>query len=143
MMRVYVDEVRIRSSKRLEILDITSQVEKSVSNSGISEGFVVIWEPHTTAAIAVNENDPELWHDILKTFTQLVPIQGDYRHNAKYSGIAREQNAHAHILNCLSGSSISIPLVRGKLTLGTWQRILFIELDGPRPRKVILEVVGE
>ncbi len=138
-----MEEVRIRSSKRLEILDITDKVEKSVSGSGISDGFVVIWEPHTTATIAVNENDPELWQDILEKFTELVPIKGNYRHNAKYRGIASEQNAHAHILNCLSGSSISIPLVKGRLVLGTWQRILFIELDGPRSRKVILQIVGE
>jgi len=142
-MRTCKSEVKIKTSRRLEILDITEKVEKFVSSSGISDGFVVIWEPHTTAAVVVNENDPELWQDILEKFTELVPIKGDYRHNAKYRGIAGEQNAHAHILNCLSGPSISIPLVKGRLVLGTWQRILFIELDGPRSRKVILQVVGE
>ena len=142
-MEVYRDELSVRTSKRLEILDITDQVKESISRSGILKGFVILWEPHTTATIAVNEGDPELWQDILDTFTRLVPIDRGYRHNAKYRGIPGEQNAHAHILNCLCGPSISIPLVEGRLTLGTWQRILFIELDGPRSRRVFLQVVGE
>jgi len=142
-VKVYVDEVKIRSSKRLEIIDITDQVEKFVLNSGISEGFVIIWSPHTTASIAVNESDPDLWQDILDKFVKLVPIQENYRHNAKYKGIPREENAHAHILNCLSGSSTFVPLVKGRLALGTWQRVLFIELDGPRSRRIILQVIGK
>ena len=142
-MRIYRDELLVRTSKRLEILDITDRIKESISRSGISEGFVVLWEPHTTATIAVNENDPELWQDILDAFTKLVPLDREYKHNAKYRGIAREQNAHAHILNCFCGSGISIPLVNGRLALGTWQRILFIELDGPRSRRVLLQVVGD
>ncbi len=123
-------------------MDLTDRVEGFVSESGIKNGFLLIWEPHTTATLAVNEADPDLWQDILDKFKELVPVQGNYRHNKKYGGIPREQNAHAHILNCLSGSCLNIPLMGGRLALGTWQRILFIELDGPRSRRVLLQAMG-
>ncbi len=142
-MKTYTREVKIKTSKRLEVLDITDQIERTIAGFEISSGIVVIWNPHTTAIITINENDPELWKDILDKFTELVPVEASYRHNAKYAGIVREQNAHAHILNCLRGQSIAIPLLEGRLLLGTWQRILFLELDGPRSRRAILQAIGE
>ena len=142
-MRIYTSEVKIRTSKRLEVLDITDQIERTISSFEINNGMVIIWNSHTTAIITINENDPDLWKDILDKLTELVPVEGSYRHNAKYAGIDREQNAHAHILNCLAGQCTTIPLADGRLLLGTWQRILFLELDGPRSRRAILQAIGE
>ncbi|OYT48707.1 hypothetical protein B6U79_02715 [Candidatus Bathyarchaeota archaeon ex4484_231] len=125
------------------ILDVTGDVRSIVEESNVKNGLVNLWVPHATAAIAVNEHDTDLWEDILKTFERLVPIKDDYRHNAKYSWTAGEQNAHAHILNCLIKPNVTIPVENGRMQLGTWQSILFIEMDGPRTRRVHVQVMGE
>ena len=142
-MKFHSSEFSIQSRKKMEILDITNKVNEVVSHSEIKNGLISIWVPHTTAAITVNEHDPDLWEDILATMKRLVPIKGDYRHNAKYGWIPSEQNAHAHILNCLIKPSVTLPLENGRILLGTWQSILFIEMDGPQTRRVQVYVLGE
>ena len=142
-MRFYVKNVPVRTGKKLEILDVTNDVEKIAEESGVKDGLVNLWVPHTTAALAVNEHDTDLWEDILSTMERLVPVKGDYRHNAKYGWSSREQNAHAHILNCMIKPDVTIPVQGGRLRLGTWQSILFIELDGPRSRSIRVQVTGE
>jgi len=133
----------LTTQKRMMILDVTGDVRSIVEESNVKNGLVNLWVPHATAAIAVNEHDTDLWEDILKTFERLVPIKDDYRHNAKYSWTAGEQNAHAHILNCLIKPNVTIPVENGRMQLGTWQSILFIEMDGPRTRRVHVQVMGE
>ncbi len=142
-MRLWRGEVSVRSSLRLEVIDVTREVRQLVRKSGISEGLANAWIPHTTAGLTVNEPDPDLWKDILETITRLVPLEGNYRHNAKYSGLPGEQNAHAHILSSLIQPGITIPVRSGDLGLGTWQAVLLIELDGPRTRRVMVTVLGE
>ena len=142
-MRHYKEEFSVRTGKRLEIIDITDDVSRVVGESGIKTGLVNIWVPHATAAVAVNEHDPDLWVDVLSTFERLVPVKGDYHHNAKYGWAPSEQNAHAHILNCMVKPDVTIPVYGGRMQLGTWQSILFIELDGPRVRRVRVTVLGE
>lgn len=127
----------------MEIIDVTSKVSGVVKRSGIRNGLVNLWLPHTTATMAVNEHDPDLWMDILTTIERLVPVRGNYRHNAKYGWIPSEQNAHAHILNCLIKPNITIPVENGLILLGTWQSILFIEMDGPQTRTIHVHVIGE
>ena len=142
-MKAYSGEVSLSTQKRIEVLEITDQVRKIVEESGVENGLVTLWVPHTTAAIAVNEHDTELWEDILAAFERLVPVKGDYRHNAKYGWSPGEQNAHAHILNCLIKPNVTIPVREGRMQLGTWQSILFIEMDGPRTRSIHVQVLGE
>jgi secondary thiamine-phosphate synthase enzyme len=142
-MKIHHGEFSVSTRKRMEIQDITSNVIKVVNESGIMNGLVHLWVPHATAAIAVNEHDTELWDDILTAFEHLVPIKGDYHHNAKYSWTESEQNAHAHILNCLIKPDVTVPLEDGKMQLGTWQSILFIEMDGSRTRQVHIQIIGE
>ena len=142
-MKFHSSEFSVQSRRKIEILDITNRVNEVVGHSEIKNGLISIWVPHTTAAIAVNEHDPDLWEDILATMERLVPIKGDYRHNAKYGWIPSEQNAHAHILNCLIKPSVTLPLENGRILLGTWQSILFIEMDGPQTRRVQVYVLGE
>jgi secondary thiamine-phosphate synthase enzyme len=136
-------EFAISTHKRMEIQDITNTVSQVVEESKIINGLVHLWVPHTTAAIAVNEHDTDLWDDILTALEHLAPINDNYRHNAKYSWTASEQNAHAHILNCLVKPSVTVPLENGKMQLGTWQSVLFIEMDGSRTRQIQVQVIGE
>lgn len=142
-MNFYSEDIRLSTSRRMEILDITDKVYNVVARSGISNGLVNLWVPHSTAAIAVNEHDVDLWDDILNILQKIAPLQDGYKHNAKYGWSLREQNAHAHILNCLIKPGVSIPLENGKLRLGTWQSILFIEMDGSRSRRIHVQVMGK
>ena len=142
-MKVYTNSLSLKTSKRLEIIDISGRVSDMVRASGVENGLVTLWVDHTTAALAINENDPSLWEDILSAFTRLVPLDADYNHNRRYRGLPSEQNAHAHILNCLIEPDTTIPLRNKEMMLGTWQSILFIELDGPRSRYVNIHVIGE
>ncbi|MDH5440849.1 MAG: secondary thiamine-phosphate synthase enzyme YjbQ [Aigarchaeota archaeon] len=142
-MKFHTKNVSVKTDKKLEILDVTSDISRIVEESGFSDGLVNLWVPHSTAAVAINEHDIDLWEDILSTMERLVPVKGDYRHNAKYGWSSREQNAHAHILNCMIKPDVNIPLQGGRLQLGTWQSILFIELDGPRSRSIRVQVMGE
>jgi len=142
-MNFYSQDVRISTRKRIEILDITGEVHQIVTKSGIKNGLVNLWVPHSTATIAINEHDTDLWEDIMNLLQKIVPLKGDYRHNAKYGWSIGEQNAHAHILNCLIKPGVSIPLENGRMLLGTWQSILFIEMDGSRSRRVHVQVMGE
>lgn len=142
-MKMHLAEISVKSRERIQIIDVTGEVSGTIERSGIKDGFVNIWVPHTTATVTVNEHDPDLWMDILAVMEKIVPVKGDYRHNAKYRGFPGEQNAHAHILNSLIKPSVTIPLVGGRMLLGTWQSILFIEMDGPQTRRIQIQVVGE
>jgi secondary thiamine-phosphate synthase enzyme len=141
--KIFHKEFAISTHKRMEIQDITNIVANVVEESRIVNGLVHLWVPHATAAIAVNEHDTDLWDDILTALERLAPINGNYRHNAKYSWTESEQNAHAHILNCLIKPSVTVPLENRKMQLGTWQSVLFIEMDGPRTRQIQVQVIGE
>ncbi len=142
-MKFHSSSFSIQSRRKMEVIDVTSRVSEIVERSGVKNGLANVWIPHTTAAIAVNEHDTDLWDDILAVMEKLVPIKGNYRHNAKYGWIPREQNAHAHILNCLIKPAVTLPIENGRMLIGTWQSILFIEMDGPRTRTVYVHVLGE
>ena len=142
-MKTYTKNISLTTKTRIEIIDTTQEVCAFIDECDIHNGLVVLWTTHTTAAIAINEHDLDLWPDILQTLTSLIPVEATYRHNTKYSYSSREQNAHAHILNCLIQPSVIVPLQNGVLALGTWQAILFIELDGPRDRSLLVQVMGE
>ncbi len=124
-------EININTSKKFELVDITEKVKDIVKD--IKEGICVIYAPHATGAIIINESaDPELKLDILDQLAKLVPDHGKYRHDRI------DNNAQAHIKAALLGASESIPIKNGKLQLGTWQAIMFAELDGPRSQRKIL-----
>jgi len=142
-MKYINDSFKVKTGKRLEVIDITNDVEKIIRESGIKEGILIVFEPHTTAAITINENDPELFEDLINIYTKIAPIEQRYQHNLKYEGVPGEQNAHAHIISSLIKPSVIVPITDGRTQLGTWQRILFIEMDGPRTRNVYVKVIGE
>jgi len=132
-------KIDVRTDRQFQIVDITSKVKRCIDD--IEEGLVTVYSLHTTAAVTIQEDDPELWEDMLDTYKRLVPLKNDYEHNAKHPERSGEQNAHAHILNSLIQPSVHIPIEDGEMALGTWQQILFVELDGGRNRKVMIQVM--
>jgi secondary thiamine-phosphate synthase enzyme len=127
--------LEIRTPSHSALVDITSQVDQLVRESGIQEGACYIFVPHTTAGLTINENaDPTVRSDILETLQKIVPWRGDYKHS--------EGNAAAHVKASLMGFSQHVFISRGRLDLGTWQGIYLAEFDGPRTRKVWVQVAA-
>ena len=126
----------VRTASRDQFVDVTARVQEAVSESGIRDGTVTVYVPHTTAGVTINENaDPDVIHDVLGARDIAVPWrQGFYRHG--------EGNSAAHVKSSLVGCSTTVPVVGGRMTLGTWQAIFFCEFDGPRTRRVIVTVAG-
>lgn len=128
-------EFKIRTTKRDEFIDIGYYVEEALEKSGISDGIITIFVPHTTAGITINEDaDPDVVKDLLWTLDKLVPERREYKH--------MEGNSHAHMKASIMGSSCNVIVEDGKMKLGTWQGIYFCEFDGPRTRKVYVKVMG-
>jgi len=122
-------EIIVRTQNNREFVDITAQIEKAVRDMGSESGICHLYVPHTTAAVTINESaDYAVKEDIIDALTRLIPSSLDYKHI--------EGNAHAHIQASLIGSSERVPVVDGKIQMGTWQGIFFCEFDGPRERKL-------
>jgi len=129
--------ITISTSKKHELIDITSKVREIVNKSKIKQGICFLYIPHATAAITINENaDPNIQTDIIKAINKIVPEQDNYLHDSI------DNNAAAHIKSTLIGVSKTIPISNGELQLGTWQDIFFCEFDGPRSRKIIVEIIN-
>ncbi len=126
-------EFSIRTSKQVEFLKITIQIQKLVEDSQIQDGSCLVFIPHTTAGVTINEGaDPDVVHDTIKELNKIVPFNDGYLH--------AEGNSAAHIKASLVGSAVSIIVSRGRLVLGTWQAVFFCEFDGPRTRQVLVQV---
>ncbi len=125
----------IATSKRTQFVNLDSYVEEVVQESGVENGIVCVYVPHTTAGITINENaDPDVLYDMEQTLDKLIPWNGNYRHV--------EGNSPAHVKASIMGSSVQVIIQNGKLVLGTWQSIFFCEFDGPRTRKFYVEVIS-
>lgn len=128
--------LNVKTDMQTQLIDITSQVQKVVSESGVKEGICVIFIPHTTAAVTINENaDEDVKTDILKEINKVIPFNDGYRH--------MEGNSAAHIKASLFGFSDQIIIQNGKLLLGTWQGVYFCEFDGPRNRKAYIKIIAD
>lgn len=126
-------EIRVSTKSRTELVDITSQVQDAVRESGVLDGICHVYVPHTTAGITINENaDPSVRQDILMELNKMVPFEDSYKH--------LEGNAAAHIKASIMGSSETILVEGGRLLLGTWQGVFFCEFDGPRNRRVLTRI---
>lgn len=126
--------LRIKSNKRIEAIDITSYIINTIKTLGIKNGVLILYVPHTTAGIIINENsDPNVIEDILNRLAELVPEKLNYKH--------LEGNANSHIKSSLTSSSVILIIENGELMLGTWQGIFFLEFDGPRERKVYCKIL--
>jgi secondary thiamine-phosphate synthase enzyme len=127
-----MQKLKVSTQKREQVLDITKQVQAAVSNDGCLDGWVVVYCPHTTAALSVNENaDPDVKTDLLQHLSEMIPQKTSFRHC--------EGNSDAHIKTILSGPSLTLIVENGHLQLGTWQGLYFLEFDGPREREVWLK----
>jgi secondary thiamine-phosphate synthase enzyme len=126
----------VRTRGQTDWLDITADIKKAVAGSGVNEGLCVVFIPHTTAAVTINENaDPDVPYDVNHALNQISPDRREFRHS--------EGNSAAHTKTSLIDTSLTLIVTGGKLLLGTWQGIWFTEFDGPRTRKVFVRVLGE
>ncbi len=136
-MKVYSKELRVETSGRRSLVNITDKVESAVKESGISEGIALVFLTHATAALFANEDEPRIRRDYEKLFERLVPASGDYEHNAI------DDNADAHLLSALFKQFYVFPVKGGRLVRGTWQELFLAEFDGPRLRRVHIVVMGQ
>jgi secondary thiamine-phosphate synthase enzyme len=127
-------EIKVRTMKKYEVLDITRQVADAVRAEQVTDGLCCIFVPHATAAVVINENDDmQIGLDLLDALDKLVP-EGMWRHDKV------DSNGAAHLKAAILGPSETIPIHNGRLTLGTWQAVMLVELDGPRDRRVVVSV---
>lgn len=140
-------ELALESHTQFELIDITPQVKAAIAQSGARNGAVVVFAPHTTAAVRLNHNEPLLKQDLMKMLYRLAPIDMSYAHDffEVRSGTKPDErsNGHAHVKAFLLGQSQSIPIKDGQLTIGDRQSVFFVELDGGRKRRVIIQILGE
>ena len=125
----------VPTRSRSQMIDITARVRAIVTRLGVRDGYVIVYNPHTTAAVTINENaDPDVQHDLLQKLDELVPkSEGFYRHG--------EGNSDSHLKTAMLGNSATVLIDSGELVLGRWQGIYFCEFDGPRQREVLVKVV--
>ncbi len=127
--------INISTAKRVDLVNITAQVQKVVNETKVDSGVITVYVPHTTCGITINEGaDPDVARDIKFQLENLIPYQQGYRH--------MEGNADSHIKTCLVGSSENIIVENGQLVLGTWQSIFLCDFDGPRNRKVYIKIIN-
>ena len=130
-----MEKINIRTAKRIDLIDITDQIQNIVAKSKVKDGICFLFCPHTTAGLTINENaDPQVKRDIINTLNKVVPENAGYSHT--------EGNADSHIKSSLFGSSLTVFIEDGQLAFGTWQGIYFCEGDGPRSREVRVKIVS-
>lgn len=134
-MKILTKEFSVRTRSKFDSIDITEQVSEGVK--GISEGVAYVIVKHTTCAITINEAESGLMKDYLNWAKKLVPPEGEYEHNLI------DNNGHAHVISSIIGNSRIVPITNGRLDLGTWQRIILLEFDGPRTRTLLVKSMGE
>jgi secondary thiamine-phosphate synthase enzyme len=128
-----IEEVVVNSRECAEVVDMTAEIQAIIGKSGVKNGICVVYVPHTTVGLLINEPESGFHSDLLRVLAQLVPEKGPYRHP--------DGNAHAHIKSSLLGTSKHFVIRDGRLILGTWQSIFLCEFDGPRSRKVVVKVL--
>jgi secondary thiamine-phosphate synthase enzyme len=139
-MKVVSKELNFNTKGEVEIVNITNDVQKIVSNSGIKNGIVALFVPGSTAALTTIEYEPGLLKDFPNMLERVAPREIYYEHEKMW----HDGNGHSHVRASLIGPSITIPILNGKLTLGTWQQIVFVELDvRQRSRRLIVHLIGE
>jgi secondary thiamine-phosphate synthase enzyme len=143
----HTEEMSYQTGEAPEFTDITDDVLAAVERSGVSNGVAVIFSQHTTAAIKINESEPELIKDMKLFLGEIAPVEKDYHHNnfeVRTVNMTEDEcpNAHSHCQHLLLSASESVPIIGGRLHLGRWQRIFLVELDRAKLRKVTVQIVG-
>ncbi len=137
-MKFHTKYLWMDTKKHKEIVPISNEVEKAVSESGVKEGFVFVSAMHITSSVFVNDNESGLWQDIMQWLEKLAPEKPDYAHHQ-----TGETNADAHLKRILMGQQIMLPITKGALDLGPWEQVFYGEFDGKRRKRVIIKVFGE
>jgi len=137
-MRIYQAEIKIKTKDAYDFIDITENVEREVEKSKIKNGIVFLNSLHNTTCLVIQENDETIFEDMKKLFDKILPLNEKYSHS--YEG---SLNATAHLKSNLLSQSVTIPIKNGKIVLGTWQRIIFIELFESRERTIFVTIFGE
>ncbi len=139
-MTAVLKSFRLSTEARDEVIDITGNVQKAVAGSGVSNGMACVFVAGSTAAVTTVEHEPGLVSDLQEAMDRLYPKDVDYEHHRRWG----DGNGHSHVRASMIGPSITVPIVDGRLLLGTWQQIVFLELDNkPRTREVHVQVVGD
>jgi secondary thiamine-phosphate synthase enzyme len=139
-MEIITGHITFDTKGHSDIIDITSQVQQKISNSGLNDGSVLIFVPGATGALTTIEFEPGLVSDLQDALERIAPKGLEYAHNLKWG----DGNGHSHVRASLMGPSLTVPFVDGKMTLGTWQQIIFIDLDNrSRSRKLVVQVTGK
>jgi len=129
-----MQQLTVQTHSQTEMIDITGQVQAAITAAGFQNGLCMLYVPHTTAGITINESaDPSVRRDILMVLNQMVPWKADYKH--------MEGNSPAHVKSSLMGPSQLVAVENGRMVLGTWQGIFFCEFDGPRTRKLLIKFI--
>ncbi len=124
-----IERISVSTESRTQMVDVTAEIQKAVTQAKITDGMVTVYCPHTTAAVTVNENcDESVQRDINETLSKIIPHHGGYAH--------AEGNADAHIKSALMGSSRTLLIEKGRIKLGSWQGVFLCEFDGPRDREI-------
>ena len=132
-----IDVEKVKTHARSEMIDVTARVQKLVAKQNVTDGYVIVYVPHTTAAVTINENaDPDVKADMLKKLETLIPKREPYYEHA-------EGNSDSHVKTSLVGNSATVLIEGGRLVLGRWQGIYFCEFDGPREREMYVKVFAE
>ena len=138
-MKSHTHYLWFETKKRQEIIDISDEVQAQVTKAAIAEGMVLVSAMHISASVFVNDHESGLWHDILKWLEQQAPWDpARYKHND-----TGEDNAAAHLRSLMIGHEVIVPVTKGKLDFGPWQRVFYGEWDGQRKKRVIIKVLGE
>lgn len=139
-MTVHLGNIQVKTSARDEIVDVTDKVQRVVSASGVANGLVCVFVVGSTAAVTTVEHEPGLEADLRAAMDRLYPKGEDYEHHKRWG----DGNGHSHVRASMIGPSLTIPVVDGRLLLGTWQQVVFMEMDvKPRSRDVAVQVLGE
>lgn len=146
-MKIFRQKIKVQSKSQIEFLDITDQVEKIVGDSGVREGQVLVYIPHTSAGVIINHNEAMLLQDFMRVFYRLVPVSDRYSHDLFELNRSRNSdgrsNGHSHCKAILIGTSATIPIEGGKMLLTERQNIFLAEMDGARSREIVIQVLGE
>ena len=134
------EQIQFNTQGNGQMLDITDQVSSRISSSGLKDGIVTLFTPSATSALTTIEYESGAVYDLQQLFDRIAPPDLDYRHNLRW----RDGNGHSHVRHALLGPSLTIPFVEGRMTLGTWQQIIFVDFDNrARSRSLVVQIMGD
>jgi secondary thiamine-phosphate synthase enzyme len=137
-MKIYTEHITLQSQKQREVFNLTTQVKAAMEKSGFRDGIILVSSLHSNSAVIVNDNEPGLLEDLDAWLNQIAPLRDDYKHKGRF-----ESNSAIHFQSLLLHHQVIVPFTDGRLDLGPWQAILFVELHGLRPKRILVKVMGD